>query len=81
MGTTPIVASDRSSGNYRGGSGADHFVVSAESVASAVDIAILDFEDGTDRIDLSGFGFDPDTLLNDLSIVQDGDDTVIQLSK
>ena len=78
-GNDTIVTSNRSSGQYRGGAGSDHFVVGAETSPTAIDIAILDFEDGVDRIDLSEFGLVGDTVLEDLSIRQEGTDTVIDL--
>jgi VCBS repeat-containing protein len=79
-GNDTIIASNRSSANYRGGTGADQFVVTDEIASdSAIDMAILDFENGVDRIDLRAFGFDPDTLLETLAATQSGNDTVLDL--
>ncbi len=79
-GNDTLVASNVSSGNYRGGAGADHFVVTADApTADAVDIAILDFTNGVDRIDLTAFDLESATILETLAAHQEGSDVVLQL--
>ena len=69
-----IIRGDAGNDTITGGAGDDTFVVAAGDGSDT----ITDFADGEDLIDLSAFS--AISGVSDLTITQDGDDTVIDLS-